>query len=349
MTISMRSLICLAMLLLPVPGSAQPDIIFPQQPLRPGQQPVSPWPPGTWPKPEVGTPRVVTSLADLEPTISVVVPGVGAGTGVNFQLAAPPIPDLSIAAACLQVSRDEAGFAECLVSDALPPAYRITRACIAANPADRARALLCALGRSDLMREYDRLRSVQGCARRSTNDWDVAECVGNAYFGQSERYYLGCVTSNRGNAASTAVCAIGRNLTPEQQVALACAVSTGPQPHAYAVCTGGQLFEREINKCWSGGILTDNGCFGPNNEYRRFWRGVDDRMRQALGPNSEAYKAFKLLNNNVLSPGANGEVVKAVNVAIKDLRNGAGPNNEFNRLGRELNNGLVSIGKRLGF
>lgn len=350
MAFSLRLLVALLLLHPSLPAQSQPDILYPTAPARPGQAPpVSPWPQGAFPTAPSGPGRVVTSLSDLEPTIDVRVPGVGAGTGVELQLATPPIPDLDRLAGCLRSTGSQAAFAECIVADALPPAYRIARNCTAANPKDSARAMICSTGRADLIKEYDRLQSVRRCSERSQDNWQVAQCVGDGYLGANERYYLGCATSNRGNLSSTAVCAIGKNLTPEQQVALACAVSTGGQPHAFATCTGGQLLQRELDKCWQNGIGTPNGCWGPNNEYNKFWRGIDERAKRALGPNSEAYKAFRFVNQNVLAPGANHEAIKAANVVIRDLRDGVGPNNDAVRLGQELNKGLISIGKRFGF
>lgn len=334
----------------PLPSQSQPDVLYPTAPMRPGQAPpVSPWPPGTLPPAPIGPSRVVTSLTDLEPTIEFVVPGVGAGTGMEFGFAEPPIPDLDRLSGCLKNTRSQSAVAECLVADALPPAYRIARNCTASNPDDGARAMICSTGRSDLLKEYDRLQSVRRCSEGNPDNWQLAQCVGDGFLGGNERYYLGCVTSNKGNPSSTAVCAIGKNLTPEQQVALACAVSTGGQPYAFATCAGGQLLQRELDKCWQNGIGPPNGCWGPNNEYNKFWRGIDDEAKRALGPNSEAYKAFSLVHQHVLAPGPNHEAIKAANVVIRDLRDGVGPNNEGVKLVREFNKGLVSIGKRFGF
>jgi hypothetical protein len=85
------------------------------------------------------------------------------------------------------------------------------------------------------------------------------------------RDYLGCVTRNKGSYAGMATCAIAKDATPEQQIALSCAIETVGQPHAYAICVGGQLTGREISKCWDRGIAVEGGCFGPNNEIRKFF------------------------------------------------------------------------------
>jgi hypothetical protein len=70
-------------------------------------------------------------------------------------------------------------------------------------------------------------------------------------------YYLSCVTQNKGDIKSSAVCALVKDLTPEQQIAISCAMSTGGQPYAFAACVGGQLFASEVSKCWEDGVATE--------------------------------------------------------------------------------------------
>jgi hypothetical protein len=144
------------------------------------------------------------------------------------------------------------------------------------------------------------------------------------------------------------VCAIAKDLTPEQQIALACAVSTGAQPHGFAVCAGGQLLARELDKCWSHGFFTDEGCFGPSNEYVQLINRIDAEAQRVMGANSEAYRAWKLLKDNVLAPGPNGEVVKFFNNSMTDLREGPGENNEVVKFKNSLGDAIQGIGSSFG-
>ena len=296
--------------------------------------------------------QIRTGYGEFMPTLQFAVPQTtrpgGPGGGIRF--AAPPLPDESQLRACIQESgNNSAEFYQCVVERALPDDYKIARQCLARNQNDGGRALLCSTRRQDLLSTYDRFRQVQACAKKGQDNWDVAGCVGQQVLGSNEQYYLSCVTRNRGDLKTAAVCAIAKDLTPEQQIALSCAISTGGQPHAFAVCTGGQLLSREIDKCWNNGIGTQKGCFGPNNEYVKFINNIDREARNLMGQNSEAYKAWKLWQDNVLTPGPNHEVIRFLNNGISDVRNGPGPNNEFVKFGNSVGGAVKSVGKIFGF
>lgn len=295
---------------------------------------------------------VPPGFGHLNPNVRVTLPATGrpgaTQMGASTHLARPPLPKAQKLRDCARSSSDRDDFYECVAEEALPAEYRITRECLLDNQGDGGAALACSTGRQDLVEAYERYKEVRDCNQQARgDDYAVAQCLGDAVLGQNERYYLRCVTQNRGRMDAAAVCALAKDLNPEQQIALACAVSTGGQPHAFAACTGGQLLERELNKCWEHGIGTDQGCFGPNNEYRRFLRSVDDQMRSALGDNSAAYHAYKIWQDNVLAPGPNHEVVRALNNGINDVRNGPGPNNEFVKAGRAVEQGVRSVAKAI--
>lgn len=293
-------------------------------------------------------------LPMIDTTLSVNLPGHFAslpqGVRPGVQFARPPLPEESRLRECRNRSVTENDFYGCLVHRAMPQDYRLAEHCLRANRHDGGRAFVCSTGNRDLQIIYDRVVELHECTERAGGDqWLLSQCLGNAVLGPNERYYLGCVTQNRGDMKSAAVCALGSKLNPEQQIALSCAISTSGNPKAFAICTGGRLFEREITKCWQNGIATSNGCFGPNNEYRRFLRNVDAEMRRALGENSVAYQAYRYWQDNVLAPGANHEVIRHLNNGLRDLREGPGPNNEILRAGRAVEGAVRSIGKRLGF
>jgi hypothetical protein len=144
------------------------------------------------------------------------------------------------------------------------------------------------------------------------------------------------------------VCAVGKDLTPEQKIALSCAIQSGGVPHVFLVCTSGQLTERELEKCWQNGIATQNGCFGPNNEIVKDLNKIDDEAKNLMGENSVAYQNWKLWKENVLAPGPNGEVVKFLNNEIHDLREGPGENNEIVKFGNAVGGAIQGIGNAFG-
>ena len=237
----------------------------------------------------------------------------------------------------------------CMVDRAMPPEYRLTHDCLKQNPNDAGAALLCGSGNKDLQDAYQRTKQVQKCAESAQDKTDLLMCLGQQTLGQKELYYANCLANNRNNLSAAAVCALAHDLTPEQQIALGCAMQTGGQPYAFAVCTGGQLFQREVSKCWENGIATQNGCFGPNNEINKFWRGIDGTLRDALGENNDAYKTFVSVKNNSLAPGPNHDLVRAANTVLGDVRNGGlGPNNDMVKAGNAIGGGLRSVGSAIG-
>jgi hypothetical protein len=267
----------------------------------------------------------------------------------GVSLASPPLPDESSLRQCRTQSSSNDDFMTCMVDQAMPKEYQLTRQCIQNNQEDGGRAFVCSTGNQDLVQGYDRYRQVQGCTKQSTDNWDVAQCVGQQVLGENEQYYLSCITKNRGDYKTAAVCAIAKDLTPEQQIALSCAISTGAQPYAFAACAGGQLLARELDKCWQNGIATDQGCFGPNNEYRKYLNNYAELVRQAFGDNSAVYQAYMLWQNNVLAPGPNHEVVKFLNNGLQDIQNGPGPNNEYVKAANAVGDAIQSVGNALGF
>jgi tetratricopeptide (TPR) repeat protein len=306
---------------------------------------------------QIGRPDLATANYDealrllLNPAFTVSFPdslaGLGSMRGVNF--VAPPLPNADQLRQCRGQSGGEEDFLKCVVSQALPQQYRIASECKNQNADDGGRALICSTGKQELLNAYDKYKAVNACTRtRGTNKEAVADCIGKITLGENEQYYLSCVTKNKGDYKTAAVCAFAKDLTPEQQIALSCAISTGGQPHAFAVCAGGQLLARELDKCWQNGVATENGCFGPNNEYRKLLRIYDGLLRQAFGDQSAVYQAYKLWQDNVLAPGRNHEFVKAFNNGLHDIQNGPGPNNEYVKAGKALAEGIQSVGKAFG-
>lgn len=265
-----------------------------------------------------------------------------------IQFASPPLPDSALLQECMNDNSSQGAFQRCVIGHALPKEYRITQDCLERYP-NAEQAFICSTGRQDIAEAYNRFQAVRECADHAEDNYEIADCIGSQTLGQREQYYLGCITKNKGDLKTGAVCALTPTLTPEQQIALGCAIATGGEPTAFATCTGGQLFEREITKCWEHGIATEKGCFGPNNEYRKFLSRIDDQMGRTFGRNSVAYQAYQTWQNNVLAPGPNHEVIKFLNNGIGDMQHGPGPNNEFVKAGNAIGGAVQSVGKVFGF
>ncbi|REG28647.1 hypothetical protein ATI61_108185 [Archangium gephyra] len=213
----------------------------------------------------------------------------------------------------------------------------------AVNAGDSATDLAACLGDGAL---GERERAIFDCARQG-NAQGVAACVGKQFLGPDQQQFVQCAVDNQYNLGTTAVCAMGPKLglNPETQIALTCAATSGGEPTVFASCTGGQLAQRELDKCWQGGVGTKDGCYGPNNSLRKFFDNVDSEVRTMLGEKNALYGAYKAYHQNVLSPGRNHEFVKLLNSGINDLRNGAGPNHEVRKAGKAVEKAFHKVSK----
>ena len=187
----------------------------------------------------------------------------------------------------------------------------------------------------------ERENAILNCAT-STN---VGACIASQYMGAEEQRITSCAVENNFDAGTTAVCAMGPKLgiNPEMQIALTCAATSGGEPMTFAGCAGGQLGERELSRCWTQGVATAKGCYGPNNSIRQLFDGVDATLRSALGKDNDIYKAYDLYHKNFLSPGKNQEFVKLVNAGINDLRNGPGKNNDIRKAATAVEKGFHKV------
>jgi hypothetical protein len=312
--------------------------------------------PHTYPCPTTQALPAPNFAPDLRPSMFVrrLPPDVhsngGAAPTMSIRFAQGAIPSESRLRSCLNEAGSQRRFEECVVRQALPPAYRQTARCADRHSSDFAAVAACSAGRDDLQDEIRQFREVQACVERGrASNSEVAACMATPFLGQEERRAVRCLAENRGDAAAAIICHLSPDLTPEQQIAISCAVRTGGQPHAFVGCTGGQLMQREVSKCFEHGIATERGCFGPNNEIRRYLGRQDDFMRTTLGGNSVAYQAYSAWHNNVLAPGPNHDLVRTFNNALSDVRNGPGPNNEVVRAANGVGDAVRSIGRAFGF
>jgi hypothetical protein len=264
-------------------------------------------------------------------------------TETGIQVAVPAIPDLDVTIHCRDTSEGEDQFYACLEEQALPPEYRLVKQCLDQNSDDMVDAYFCSIHDEQKARAYKELKAVRDCSQKPTND-EIEQCLETPFLSPQQQYYLGCVRQNEGDLASMAVCGLSDRLNPEQAVALSCAVSTGGQPQLFVACAGGRIAAIEVGKCWKGGIAVEGGCFGPNSEVRKLFRGLDSPARRAMGENSEAYKAFSKVED-LANPGPNSVVVKFINNGIDDMRDGPGPNNDVVKIVNGVGGGLKSVSR----
>lgn len=278
------------------------------------------------------------------PRVKIALPS-SDGSGADIRMANPPMPNELALRKCKNESSNQGEFYACVTERAYPKQYQISVGCREQNPTDGGRAYACTTGNQRVVELYDRVKEAKACYDRSSKDnFQITQCIGDQVPGSNERYYLSCVTGNRGDYTASAVCAMSKDFTPEQQTAISCAIETGGNPKAFALCTGGKLMTRELDKCMSGGIATENGCFGPNNEFRKYLTAADVPVRNALGESSEAYKAYQFWKNNVLAPTENHEVVKAFNTGLRDLQNGPSQSNDIVKGVEAVGGAVQSVG-----
>jgi hypothetical protein len=80
----------------------------------------------------------------------------------------------------------------------------------------------------------------------------------------------------------------GMALNPEMQMAVECVTASKGNPKAAAVCTAGRLTQAELDKCKKG-IGTAGGCFGPNNDVRKFVENGIKDLSQGPGDNNDLF------------------------------------------------------------
>lgn len=286
-------------------------------------------------------PYLPATFNQVIPSYVTVLPATGNLPVTQTFMALPPVPDPQSVNACLaQATMND--FEQCFVEKALPPAYRITQACLS-NSADAVEAYFCSTNNNGQMAEYKKVRDTYDCIAASSgkNEVAIAGCLGMPGLGAKERRYVECIIRNSSpsgqNWGGTAICALGLNVNPEVQIAIQCAAQTKGQPHAFAICTGGQLAAREIDKCWKNGIGTPGGCMGPNNEYRKYAGYLKNQADAFFGPSSAVAQAYGFWYSNLYMPGSSNTAVQLINGALNDLQH---PGNIANNFAREAGNAM---------
>ena len=125
------------------------------------------------------------------------------------------------------------------------------------------------------------------CLAKSDGDnGAMAACAAGAVLPPNVAKVASCAAESSGET-DFAICASGLQMNPEWRIAAECAAESGGVPVAFAGCTAGRLTIRELQKCLSGQIGGDGGCFGPNNEVVKAVNTVANDLTHGLGENND--------------------------------------------------------------
>lgn len=235
-----------------------------------------------------------------------------------------------------QAGNDRTRFADCMMKSMLGKKEYEVYDCGRKNSNDKGAMALCMLSSVGGPNEKRAIGQVSTCYNQHKSNWNQYPlCMASQNMSEDAARLLSCVQkqSEQGSVSfyGTATCYVAGSLrfTPEQQIAIECAVSTGGQPYAFAACAGGQLTARELDKCFQKGIGGD-GCFGPNNEIVKALRALGVDMGALLGPNNTIVRNWNNVVNDLRNgPGPNNEVTKAIQTVSNDLANGPGRGNDI--------------------
>lgn len=125
------------------------------------------------------------------------------------------------------------------------------------------------------------------CLAKSDGDnGAMVACAAGAALPPNVAKVASCAAESSGET-DFAICASGLKMNPEWRIAAECAAESGGVPIAFAGCAAGRLTIRELQKCLSGQIGGEGGCFGPNNEIVKAVNTVANDLTHGLGENND--------------------------------------------------------------
>lgn len=180
--------------------------------------------------------------------------------------------------------------------------------------------LACAVGNLPLNTFPATARQAMDCALAGGDDLaDIGTCMAATNLPPEVNKALKCAGKAVG-AVDFALCAVDVGLNPELRIAAECATSTGGEPVSWAACSGGRLTVRELQKCLSGEIGKEGGCFGPNNELVKILNNAAKDLTQGLGPGNEIVRAVKIIEGVVNNLG--GHVSNGLRRVAEEAKRG---------------------------
>lgn len=231
---------------------------------------------------------------------------------------------------------DEERFYDCMLNEMLGKKEAEVYNCTKKSQGDETKLALCSLAALGGQNEKAAVSQISSCYSRHQDDYkQYPLCMAQQNMSHDAANLLACIEkqSQQGDVTfyGTAACYGGGalDLTPEQQIALECAVGTGGEPYSFASCAGGRLTARELSKCLTNGI-GGRGCFGTNNDIVKALSALGVDMSAHYGPNNTIVKTWNNAINDLRNgPGNNNEVTKAFRNAANDITNGPGKNNDI--------------------
>lgn len=251
--------------------------------------------------------------------------------------APPMLATPATAQSCYQQTGGErTRFGECMVRAMVGQRERAAYDCTRSST-DRSALAICMVGVMGGERERQIASQLANCRQQYGADYSrYPLCMASGAVPGEAGRLLACVQQQGGNVSvmGTATCygAEKLQLNPELQIAVQCAVTTGGEPYSFAACTGGQLTAREIDKCFTGGIGTSSGCFGPNNDIVKALQSAGTLLQNQFGPNNDLVKTWNTAYRDLTQgPGPNNFVVQSFRNVGNEVGRTFGPNNDIRK------------------
>jgi hypothetical protein len=203
------------------------------------------------------------------------------------------------------------------LTSCLPSPYASQASCLVSAQTDIDRAG-CVAGAAGI---NPKTTSTVACLAKSNGETEaMAQCALGALLPASLGRIGQCATTSQGEV-DFALCATAVGLNPEGRIAAECAAESGGEPEAFAGCTAGRLTMRELQKCLSGQIGTDDGCFGPNNTIVKALSSIANDLTHGLGDNNDLRKALGQITNPIRD--AIGSLAHGAQQVLQGLANAA--------------------------
>ncbi|WHR56734.1 hypothetical protein [Acinetobacter haemolyticus] len=236
----------------------------------------------------------------------------------------PPLIDEQKARACLtSADGDESAFYSCIAGSVFGPHEKAAMEC-AQKAEDRIELGMCILNDQLGSGNKKIAQDAADCYAQYGQEWNAyPQCLAMKNAPPEAANLVNCVrtqmiSGQTPNYWTMGLCALPKSIfnpNPETTIALECAATTGGQPKLFVACAGGRLLERELDKCFSGGIGTSNGCFGPNNSITQAYDQIESQLKNVLGANSVAFQAWQAARLS-MDPYKMAEATRNVNREI---------------------------------
>ncbi|WMJ69237.1 hypothetical protein [Stenotrophomonas sp. 24(2023)] len=242
----------------------------------------------------------------LNPAPSMIAPGALPSHlfGEGVHISSPVLVKEAALPTCLAgAGGNGAAFYDCVLKQSLGSREQKIYAC-SQTSLTRNETALCLLAANMGGQEQADLQRVRQCYAKHQTNWNAYPlCLAEGRVDPKIMSLVQCARQNLQTGQQPSywnlgACAFGpmlwQQLNPnaEATIAIECAMQTGGNPKAFALCTGGRLLISELDKCLTQGV-GNNGCFGKNNTISQAYQKIDDELARALGKSNPAYTAWR--------------------------------------------------------